>query len=111
MQLSGGHLSREALRSLPGAADGLVRKYIDKKGRRRHAGIAAKLKSSQRLGLTVRDTQRLGLMILFNLICIEPRSYTAEFGSCIADVALTPLQDRSLEISLDGFGLVVCVQL
>ena len=70
MQLSGGHLSREALRSLPGAADGLVRKYIDKKGRRRHAGIAAKLKSSQRLGLTVRDTQRLGLMILFNLICI-----------------------------------------
>lgn len=48
--LAGGHLSREVLRSLPGSQHGLVRKYIDKKGRRRHVGVPDRLKSSQRFG-------------------------------------------------------------
>lgn len=49
----GGHLSREVLRSLPGVKDGgLVRKYIDKSGKKRHVGVAAKLKQSQRLCCT-----------------------------------------------------------
>lgn len=50
LALAGGHLSREVLRSLPGSANGLVRKYIDKKGRRRHVGVPERLKISQRLG-------------------------------------------------------------
>ena len=71
-EVSGGHLSREALRSLPGSADGLVRKYIDKKGRRRHAGIAAKLESSQCLGcdrfLLVHPV--LNLKLIFSSWCV-----------------------------------------
>lgn len=48
-----GHLSREVLRSLPGVKDGgLVRKYIDKSGKKRHVGVASKLKMSQRLCCT-----------------------------------------------------------
>ena len=43
----GGQLSREALRSLPGSSQGLVRKYIDKGGKRRHVGVASRLKRSQ----------------------------------------------------------------
>jgi hypothetical protein len=34
-------------------------------------------------------------------MCVEPRSYTADFGKCIADVATTPLQERWLNIALD----------
>lgn len=47
---SGGTMTREALRSLPGAKEGLVRKYIDKEGRKRHAGVPGRLKGSQFLG-------------------------------------------------------------
>ena len=47
--LAGGHMSREALRMLPGSSNGLVRKYIDKAGKRRHAGVPSRLKGSQRL--------------------------------------------------------------
>ena len=47
--LAGGHMSREALRMLPGSSNGLVRKYIDKAGKRRHVGVPSRLKGSQRL--------------------------------------------------------------
>jgi len=45
--IGGGHLSREALRNLPGAREGLVRKYIDKHGKRRHGDVPSRLKGSQ----------------------------------------------------------------
>lgn len=47
LHLAGGHMSREALRMLPGSSKGLVRKYIDKAGKRRHVGVPDKLKGSQ----------------------------------------------------------------
>lgn len=43
-------MTRAAMQALPGAKDGLVRKYIDKGGRKRHAGVSERLKSSQWLG-------------------------------------------------------------
>ena len=43
-------MTRAAMAALPGAKDGLVRKYIDKNCRKRHAGISERLKSSQCLG-------------------------------------------------------------
>ena len=48
--LPGGHLSREVLRNLPGSSNGLVKKFIDKKGRRRHVGVPERLKASQHFG-------------------------------------------------------------
>ena len=50
--LWGGKMTREALRNLPGAETGLVRKYTDKRGRKRIAGIPGVLRSSQHLGCT-----------------------------------------------------------
>ena len=47
LSLSGGQLPRQTLQSLPGAAQGLVRKYMDKAGKRRHVGVASRLKMSQ----------------------------------------------------------------
>ena len=44
---AGGHLTRAALQALPGAAHGLVRKYVDKRGKRRHVGVPDRLRSSQ----------------------------------------------------------------
>ena len=45
--VAGGHMSREALRALPGSSKGLVKKYVDKSGRKRHVGVPSRLKSSQ----------------------------------------------------------------
>ena len=44
-------MTKAAMQSLPGAKDGLVRKYIDKAGKRRHAGVPQPLKGSQSLCL------------------------------------------------------------
>ena len=44
----GGHMSREAMQSLPGQS--LVKKYHDKNGKLRRVGIPARLKESQSLG-------------------------------------------------------------
>lgn len=49
--LPGGHMSRAAMQSLPGTALGLVRKYIDKSGKKRMVGVPERLKSSQPLVL------------------------------------------------------------
>ena len=43
-------MTRAEMQALPGAKDGLVRKYIDKSGRKGHAGIPSLLKGSQPLG-------------------------------------------------------------
>ena len=43
-------MTRAEMQALPGAQNGLVRKYIDKSGRKRHAGIPSLLKGSQPLG-------------------------------------------------------------
>ena len=44
-------MTRSALQSLPGAKEGLVRKYIDKQGQKRRAGVPGRLKGSQFLGV------------------------------------------------------------
>ena len=46
-QCAGGHMTRAALQALPGAAQGLVKKYVDKRGQRRHCGVKDSLRSSQ----------------------------------------------------------------
>ena len=46
-QCAGGHMTRAALQALPGAAQGLVKKYVDKRGQRRHCGVKDRLRSSQ----------------------------------------------------------------
>lgn len=40
-------MTRAALQALPGAEHGLVRKYMDKNGKRRHVGVPGRLRSSQ----------------------------------------------------------------
>eukprot|EP00435_Cladocopium_sp_Y103_P032340 s1178_g8.t1 len=40
-------MTRAALQALPGAEHGLVRKYVDKNGKRRHVGVPERLRSSQ----------------------------------------------------------------
>lgn len=40
-------MTRAALQALPGAEHGLVRKYMDKNGKRRHVGVPDRLRSSQ----------------------------------------------------------------
>lgn len=42
-------MSRAAMQALPGTALGLVRKYIDKSGKKRMVGVPERLKSSQPL--------------------------------------------------------------
>lgn len=49
----GGHMTLAALQSLPGACDGLVRKYVDKRGQKRHVGVPEKLRKSQCLDASV----------------------------------------------------------
>lgn len=49
----GGTMTRAQLQALPGAQQGLVRKYIDKRGQRRHAGVPDRLKSSQSPGIKI----------------------------------------------------------
>ena len=49
--MPGGHMTRAALQSLPGAKDGLVKKYIDKAGKKRMVGVPERLKCSQSLVL------------------------------------------------------------
>ena len=44
-------MTRAALQSLPGARDGLVRKYVDKRGQKRHVGVPEKLRKSQCLAV------------------------------------------------------------
>ena len=44
---AGGQMPRAALQALPGAEHGLVRKYVDKRGKRRHVGVPDRLRSSQ----------------------------------------------------------------
>lgn len=44
-------MTRAALQSLPGAKDGLVKKYIDKAGKKRMVGVPERLKCSQSLVL------------------------------------------------------------
>ncbi len=43
-------MTREALRALPGSNQGLVKKYIDKNGKKRHVGVPSRLKRSQPFG-------------------------------------------------------------
>jgi hypothetical protein len=54
-------MSREALRMLPGSSKGLVRKYIDKAGKRRHVGVPSRLMGSQRLVEIIACQSRLNL--------------------------------------------------
>ena len=51
----GGSLTREQLRALPGAQQGLVKKYIDKNGKKRHVGVAGRLKQSQLFSCNTSD--------------------------------------------------------
>lgn len=53
LYFEGGHMTRAALQSLPGACDGLVRKYVDKRGKKRHVGVPEKLRKSQCLDASV----------------------------------------------------------
>ena len=87
-------MSREALRMLPGSSKGLVRKYIDKAGKRRHVGVPDKLKGSQCLAeciaCHVLEFAVCVSVAIYIYVAADLRAYTAEFGECIATVAATP---------------------
>lgn len=94
--LPGGHMSRAAMQALPGTALGLVRKYIDKSGKKRMVGVPERLKSSQPL-VFILDIKTLILSKLskkmeehFNTK--RMRSYTPAFGQFMAGLATTTLQ-------------------
>ena len=53
----GGSMTKLAMQSLPGKA--LVKKYIDKRGQRRHVGIPDRLKKSQLHGCILNDKMLL----------------------------------------------------
>ena len=110
---AGGHLTRAALQALPGAEHGLVRKYVDKRGKRRHVGVPDRLRSSQCLDSNsalqlklccvcsgVYTPQIYIYMYIYIYIymyvhvCVSSylRSYTPAFGQCIARLATAGLK-------------------
>lgn len=55
-------MTRSALQALPGSSTGLVRKYVDKNGRKRIVGLGDKLRQSQPLVCNTRvDLHRMGI--------------------------------------------------
>ena len=104
-------MTKAALQSLPGSKDGLVRKYIDKAGKRRHAGVPDRLKNSQSLCLEylifkngISGTRFQKDAVLDGFVSYEScdstcqnvfvilRSYTRNFGQFIAGLATTELK-------------------
>lgn len=65
-------MSREAMKCLPGARDGLVKKYIDKQGQPRRVGISEKLKASQCLDSLYLQNfiMVLSLDLLIEFVCL-----------------------------------------
>ena len=73
-------MTRSALQSLPGSSTGLVRKYVDKSGRKRIVGLGDKLRQSQPLVCNTRvDLHRMGInfnslrlaLFVFSAILVE----------------------------------------
>ena len=93
---AGGYLSREQLRSLPGVKDGgLVKKYIDKSGKKRHVGVPSKLKQSQCLFCTlVFPVLWQYISLSSNCFALQLRAYTEAFGQYIAELATSPKQEH-----------------
>ena len=96
---AGGHLTRAALQALPGAEHGLVRKYVDKRGKRRHVGVSDRLRSSQCLDSIVHcNLSCVFPGVLHKSMCIYIymswylKSYTPVFGQCIARLATAGLK-------------------
>ena len=125
LSLLGGQLSREALRSLPGSTQGLVKKYIDKSGKRRHVGVPSRLKRSQYLLATKLYTLHVGNRIQLcrflnprlyrcsgpTLLSLEtaslhwpwrPERWDSVFASCFNGVSKNWLSFHSWEVPLPG---------
>ena len=102
---AGGYLSRSDMLKLPG--EPLVRKYVDARGIKRHAGIPDKLKNSQywgsskilvevygnNKGLSWKQKQK----ICWCETSIYPRHYSLDFGFLIADMFAKTRTDSRLD--------------
>ena len=108
----GGYLSRSDMLQLPG--EPLVRKYVDARGIKRHAGIPDKLKNSQYLGsmkilvgvyvnkidVTTHWCKMwppIGTKTYWCETCVQPRHYSLDFGFLIADMFAKTRNDSRLD--------------